>query len=86
MGLFRKIIFTIRAKIFRTRKNLPGSNATLLPVILGLCLFYPYAIEIFYAFHRLLVNIFADLRIDNAESTQLVYNSGQKLLVCSFWY
>ena len=49
-------------------------------------LFHPNAIEIFYALHRLLVNFFADLIIYNAESIQLVYNSGQKLLVCSVWY
>ena len=47
MGLFRKIIFTIRAKIFRTRKNLPGSNATLLPVI--------WASE--HGMHHMLMNI-----------------------------
>ena len=49
-------------------------------------LFHPYAIVIFHALLRLLVNIFADLIIYNAESTQLVCNSGQKLHVCSDWY
>ena len=49
-------------------------------------LFHPYAIVIFHALLRLLVNVFADLIIYNAESTQLVYNSGQKLPVCSDWY
>ena len=49
-------------------------------------LFHPYAIVIFHALLRLFVNVFADLMIYNAESTQLVYNSGQKLLVCDFWY
>ena len=29
--------YNIRAKIFRTRKNFPGSNATALPGFLGLC-------------------------------------------------
>ena len=36
LGLFGMIIFIIRAKTFRTRKNFPGSNATLLPGFLGL--------------------------------------------------
>ena len=40
----------------------------------------------YFALHRLLVNFFADLIIYNAESIQSVYNSGQKLLVCSVWY
>ena len=31
------IIYIICAKTFRTRKNFPGSNATLLPGFLGLC-------------------------------------------------
>ena len=47
---------------------------------------FTHAVEIFCALHRLLVNYFADLTIDNAESTQLVYNSGQRLLVCNLWY
>ena len=34
------IFSIIRAKTFRTRKNFPGSNATLLPGFLGLCLAY----------------------------------------------
>ena len=34
---FRTMIYIIRAKTFRTRKNFPGSNATLLPGFLGLC-------------------------------------------------
>ena len=34
--LFRMVIYIIRAKTFRTRKNFPGSNATLLPGFLGL--------------------------------------------------
>ena len=38
-----------------------------------------------FALHRLLVNFFADLTIDNAKSTQLVYNSGKWLLVCNPW-
>ena len=46
-------------------------------------LFHPYAIVIFHGLLRLLVNVFADLIIYNAESTQLVYNSGQKLPICS---
>ena len=46
-------------------------------------LFHPYAIVIFHGLLRLLVNVFADLIIYNAESTQLDYNSGQKLPVCS---
>ena len=33
---FRTMIYIIRAKTFRTRKNFPGSNATLLPGFLGL--------------------------------------------------
>ena len=36
--LFRMIFHSIRAKTFRTRKNFPGSNATLLPEFLGLWL------------------------------------------------
>ena len=46
-------------------------------------LFQP-AIEILdCALHRLLVNYFADLMIDKAESTHLVYNNGQMLPVCN---
>ena len=33
-----------------------------------------------FALHRLLVNFFADLTIDNPKSTQLVYNSGKNCL------
>ena len=47
---------------------------------------FTHAVEIFCALHRLLVNYFADLTIHKAESTQLVFDSGQRLLVCNLWY
>ena len=37
LGQLTRFFSVIRAKTFRTRKNFPGSNATLLPRFLGLC-------------------------------------------------
>ena len=38
LGQFKRFFSVIHAKTFRTRKNFPGSNATLLPMVFRLCL------------------------------------------------
>ena len=47
-------------------------------------LFHPYAIVIFYALLRLLVNVFSDLIIYKAESTQLVKTVVKSCLSAAF--